>query len=242
MQRHDHGVGRGDIHAKGVAISNPDSETFDRDQFRANLLKYTRKAYRMLPQLDKPRILDIGCGSGVATLELARVSGGDIVGVDTDNRALEKLAQKAQVEKKSGRVTVVHTSMLKMDFPASSFDVIWTEGAISFIGFERGLREWRHLLVPSGYLVVHDVLSDLQKKIELARACGYTIAGHFELPPQIWWDEYYTPLKGQLEALRATRPVNREVANEMKRAEREIREFDPESDRFGSVFFVLKRR
>ncbi|HUV64140.1 MAG TPA: hypothetical protein VMW24_09590 [Sedimentisphaerales bacterium] len=62
-------------------MSYRDSETFNRDQFRANLLEFTRKAFHMLPRLDKPRILDIGCGSGVATLELARISGGNIVAV-----------------------------------------------------------------------------------------------------------------------------------------------------------------
>ncbi len=32
--------------------------------------RYTRQAYRMLPRLDKPRILDIGCGSGAPTLSI----------------------------------------------------------------------------------------------------------------------------------------------------------------------------
>ena len=125
-----------------------------------------RKAYRVLPQLDKPRILDVGCGSGVSTLELARMSGGEIVAVDIDRRALDKLVSRVESEGLSSKVSVVHSSMLEMDFPPSSFDIIWTEGAISFIGFERGLSEWRGLLVPDGYLVIHDALSDLQRKID----------------------------------------------------------------------------
>lgn len=36
--------------------------------------RYTRQAYRMLPKLDKPRNLDIGCSSGVPTLELVGLS------------------------------------------------------------------------------------------------------------------------------------------------------------------------
>ena len=54
----------------------------DRDRFRAQLLKYTRRAYHMLPKLEKPRILDVGCGSGIPTLELAKLSEGEIMGID----------------------------------------------------------------------------------------------------------------------------------------------------------------
>ncbi|HUU44873.1 MAG TPA: methyltransferase domain-containing protein [Acidobacteriota bacterium] len=215
--------------------------TFDRDRIRSNLLPYTRKAFGLLPKLSRPRILDIGCGSGAATLELARISGGDIVALDIDKDALDRLVTKAKEEDLLSRITVVHASMLEMDFPPNTFDVIWTEGAISYIGFERGLSEWHRLLMPEGYLVVHDAVSDLQRKIELTHTCGYTILGQFELPPDIWWNEYYAPLKRELETLKGAGSLDQRVANEMKTAEREIAEFDSESDRFSSVFFVLKR-
>ena len=38
--------------------------------------------------------------------------------------------------------------------PRSSFDVIWSEGAIYIMGFERGLRAWRPLVRTGGYVVV----------------------------------------------------------------------------------------
>jgi len=42
-----------------------------------------KKAYRMLKDLpEKPRILDIGCGPGMQTIERAKLSGGQIVAVD----------------------------------------------------------------------------------------------------------------------------------------------------------------
>ncbi|MBU7032610.1 MAG: class I SAM-dependent methyltransferase, partial [Theionarchaea archaeon] len=43
----------------------------------------------MLPALDNPHILDIGCGTGEPTLELARLSEGIITAVDINQRALD---------------------------------------------------------------------------------------------------------------------------------------------------------
>ena len=68
----------------------------DRDVLRQRLLKYTRKAFFLLPDLDRPRILDIGCGSGVPTIELARLTDGEIIGLDIDASLLDKLDQKIQ--------------------------------------------------------------------------------------------------------------------------------------------------
>lgn len=195
----------------------------------------------MLPPITKPRILDVGCGSGVPTLELARISDGDIVAVDINKDALDRLVKKAAEEGLSGRITVIQVSMLEMDFPPGSFDIIWTEGAIAHVGLERGLRAWRDLLVPGGYLVVHDVMTDLKRKTESAGACGYTIIGQFEVPPSTWWSEYYAPLGRYLERLQEAGSSDEEVRREMETAQREIEEFDCDDDRFGSVFFVLRR-
>ena len=59
-------------------------------------LDFTRKAFGMLPKLDRPHILDIGCGQGRATLELARLSGGQVVGLDIDRTALAVLSRRIE--------------------------------------------------------------------------------------------------------------------------------------------------
>ena len=55
----------------------------------SRIAKYTAKAFRMLPKLDNPRILDIGCGRGGPTMELARLSQGWITAVDIDQPSLD---------------------------------------------------------------------------------------------------------------------------------------------------------
>jgi ubiquinone/menaquinone biosynthesis C-methylase UbiE len=67
-----------------------------KDLLRESLTKYTRKAFKMIPKLDKPCILDAGCGSVVPTMELAGLSNGEIAGLDVNQPLLDRLARKME--------------------------------------------------------------------------------------------------------------------------------------------------
>jgi len=86
-----------------------------KEQIRKRLLKYTRKAFRMMPQLDKPRILDVGCGSGIPTIELAGLSNGEITGLDINEELLDALRKKIEKAGLSDRVKTVKGSLIDME-------------------------------------------------------------------------------------------------------------------------------
>jgi len=59
--------------------------------------KSTRRAYRMLKDLpENPRILDVGCGPGMQTVELAKLSDGQIVALDVHEHFMEQLRETAK--------------------------------------------------------------------------------------------------------------------------------------------------
>jgi ubiquinone/menaquinone biosynthesis C-methylase UbiE len=210
------------------------------DDLRAALTKYTRKAFRMLPKLVKPRILDIGCGSGVPTIELARLSDGQIIGLDIDQSALDKLDRKIEEEGLADRVKTLKCSMFEMDFADESFDVIWAEGSISRIGFENALREWRRLLKPKGYLVIHDEMKNIKKKLGVIPGCGYDLLGYFPLREDVWWVEYYGPLEKRVEELSAKYAEDPEILRLLDRKKDEIEMVKKNPRAYCSVFFVMR--
>ena len=120
------------IHARGTCLEKKagrklmpkDLMVEIKDHFRERLNKYTRKALKMLPNLEKPRILDIGCGSGVPTIELAKLSNGEIIGIDIKQSLLDRLNRRIEEECSSNRVKAVKCSLFEIDFPDESFDII----------------------------------------------------------------------------------------------------------------------
>ena len=118
----------------------------------------TGKAFSMLKDLPpKPHILDIGCGPGMQTMDLIKLTKGTIVAVDNHQPYLDVLNEKVTRAEFSGRIQVMNHDMFTLDFKDKSFDVIWAEGAIYIIGFEKGLIEWKKFIKPNGFLVVHEL-------------------------------------------------------------------------------------
>ena len=112
----------------------------------------TRKAFSYLKNLPvEPYILDIGCGPGMQTLELARITRGRIVALDNYKSFLDVLMKNAGKEGLDKRIFPTSQSMLEMDFKDNSFDVIWSEGALYQMGFQNGLKKCCQLLKNGGY-------------------------------------------------------------------------------------------
>jgi ubiquinone/menaquinone biosynthesis C-methylase UbiE len=213
----------------------------DLDHFRARMSKYTRRAFRVLPKLEKPLILDVGCGSGVPTIELAKLSDGEIVGIDIDQSSLDTLTKKIEKEGLSSRVKTEKCSLLELDFPDGSFDIIWAEGVISIIGFERGLKEWRRLLRANGFLVVHDDNRNISHKLEKISDCGYKLLKHFSLPEDAWWNEYYKPLEIRIRELCMKYKNNVDAVEILKKHQKEVDMVKRNPEEYGSAFFVMQK-
>jgi len=224
--------------------------------------KYTRKAFRMLPGLDKPRILDIGCGTGAPTLELARLTRGEIFGIDIDQSSLDKFNARVKKAGLSRRVRIRNCSMFNLDFPEASFDIIWSEGSIYAIGFARGLKEWRHLLKPKGFLVVHEMvwlspdppreiydywksiypgIKTIPENAAQVPASGYSLVGHFTLPDDVWWALYFGPMEERIRELRVKYSNDPGALQVLDKEQREVDMHKKHAGWYGSAFFIMQK-
>lgn len=115
----------------------------------------TARAYDMMRELpDAPTILDIACGPGMQTLELARLGAGRVTAVDLHQPFLDELGRRARATGLADYIDARRASMFDLPFEDAAFDVVWCEGALYMMGFRHGLTAWRRLLKPGGYVAV----------------------------------------------------------------------------------------
>ena len=222
----------------------------------------TRRAFGMLAGLpERPNILDIGCGPGVQTLDLAALTQGSITAVDNHRHFLGRLEQEVGRRNLTDRVTVLEDDMHELGLEPRSFDVIWAEGSIYIIGFEAGLRAWLPLLRRPGCLAASELtwlrsdpppeleafwsreypsMQDLGANLAAVRRSGYIPLGHFTLPESAWWQPYYLPIEKRLLALRRKYRNKPQALRVLELEQTELDLFRRFSDYYGYVFYVMQ--
>jgi ubiquinone/menaquinone biosynthesis C-methylase UbiE len=222
----------------------------------------TKKAYLMLRELpEKPRILDVGCGPGMQTIQLAKLTNGEVTALDFYSAYLEQLSAKAKQEGVADKIKPVKGDMFKLEFPDSSFDVIWSEGAIYIIGFEKALNGWKPLLAPKGYIVASHIawlkpnppkelrqfwqtnypnIKTVQENLQIAQSAGYQVVSYFTLPRESWFENYYNLIEAKLPNLRQKYKNDKKALDYLDSEQHEINLFRRYNDYYGYVFFILQ--
>lgn len=222
-------------------VENDILEGLDVEGLRADLLEYTRQAYLALPAMGHPRVLDIGCGTGQPTIELARLSGEAIVAIDVDGRALAELRRSLARHDLADRVQPLRCSLLRSPFMPASFDILWEEGVLHLLDANKALAECRRLLRPDGFLVAAETITWFERTRELISKHGFELTRCLFMPEGCWWTQYYGPLRERVERVREAIPggVARQV---LQRYEHEIQMVSRDPRAFDCAHYLLRRR
>lgn len=223
----------------------------------------THRAYSMMKGLpDNPAILDVGCGPGKQTIELARISNGIITALDIHQPFLDHVMAKAKDLGVSDRMRTVNQSMTDMDFAPGSFDIVWSEGALYLMGFINGLKACRALLRPKGHIAATEVvwLRDdppdklrafwdaeypdiriIEANLKLIAGLGLDVVGHFVLPQSAWTENLYAPMMERVAVLEKKYAEESEALGFLMTLRDEVAMYDRYKDYYGYCFFILSR-
>ena len=173
---------------------------------------------------------------------LARRLDAQLVAVDFLQDFLDVLEERAKDAGLSDKITTLACSMDELPFGEGEYDVLWSEGAIYNIGFEKGVTDWNRYLKAGGLLVVSEITwmtasrpAELQTywegeypEIDVASAKIYAYwrrmatlpIGYFVLPEHCWLDNYYQPMQDSFTGF-LDRNANSEEAESIVEAQNE---------------------
>jgi phosphoethanolamine N-methyltransferase len=105
------------------------------------------------------RVLDIGCGIGGPAFVLARKYGAQVTGIDLEPQLIDRATRRAAELWLSDRTEFRTVSLGPFGFPAASFDVVFTSGALTQTEDKAGIvGECFRVLKPGGVLTCYDWL------------------------------------------------------------------------------------
>ena len=222
---------------------------------RASTLRALAMA-RPLPV--RPRVLDIACGPGGQTLDLAAaLPDASIVAVDFHAPYLDQLRRRAEKAGCADRIQTVRDDMSSLDLEPGGFDLIWCEGAAYIMGVPAALRAWRPLLRDGGRIALSEAvwlrddppeevranwdeypaMTDVPAVRSWFEAAGYALLGDFVLPPEAWW-EYYRPIEARLATLAGRFDEDPAAAGVVAEGHAEVECYRRHPDYFGYAFFI----
>ncbi len=124
------------------------------------------------------RVLDVGCGDGLLTDELAR-AGAQVVGIDVAERALQRAAQRASMHGRALDLRLVDAEE-PLPLADASFDVVWAGEVIEHVvDTAAWLSELRRVLRSQGRLLLTTPAHPPARLLALALS-GRAFDAHFD--------------------------------------------------------------
>jgi len=209
------------------------------------------------------RIADLGCGTGGQTIILAQNTPGNITAIDLFPGFIDKLNGNAQKLNLQHRVKGVVGSMDKLDFQRNELDLIWCEGAIYNIGFEKGLKYWNQFLKKGGYVAVSEAswftedrpkeifdfwndaypeIDTIPNKIAQMQKAGYMVTASFILPETCWIDNFFVPAITARKIFLDKYKGNKSAEEFIKYEKHEADLYYKYKEYYGYVFYIGKKK
>lgn len=222
----------------------------------------TQRAFNIcVPLPDSPNVLELGCGSGGATMHLASLCNGTITATDVYQPFLDRVTERAVEHGVSDRVTAVKKDMGALDFLPGQFDLIWCEGAAYIMGVDKAMAYWSQFLKEGGYIVYSDAvwltpdvpdevkaywaegyaaMRTAQENIQAGEACGYRSCGHFIIDDLCWVD-FYADVEQRLDAIEPVYGDDPDGRAIIDMTRKEIRLYRAHPGLYGYAMHVFKK-
>ena len=222
--------------------------------------KYSNHILSLIKELPaNPRIADIGCGTGAGTLFLAERFKSKVRAVDFSREFLDELINRAKQRGLEHLVESIECDMGSLDWKPETIDLLWSEGAAYNLTFEGALKAWRPLMAANGIAVISEMnyfTNEVPESVRVywqnayptigtesensnhATSSGFEILGIHRLPSKAWWDNYYGPLRENMNSFKHSEDSI--MQSVIKEIEEEMELFEEHEKHYGYSFYIMK--
>jgi ubiquinone/menaquinone biosynthesis C-methylase UbiE len=133
-------------------------------------------------------VLDIGTSTGTTAVELARLTGSKVVGIDINATSLEEARRRAAAHHIENRVTFREADATRLPFEDESFDLVFCGNVTSLIQDKgKALAEYRRVLRFGGVLAAIPMYYVIEPDLEMVEKVRKAI--QVEIPPIAYREE-----------------------------------------------------
>ena len=120
-----------------------------------NDIKWRKNIYKIAKHYNPKKILDIATGTADIALELSKIDGCNIIGLDISEKMLEIGRTKVLNQSLSEKVTLISGDAENIDYDTESFYLVTIGfGVRNFQNLEKGLKESHRVLKPKSKLII----------------------------------------------------------------------------------------
>lgn len=197
------------VHSKLATVYNSNEPHYKEE----NVLKVTKNLRSFSEQYEKPKLLDIGCGTGFI-IDIAKHLYEEVHGID----ATEEMISKVKVD--TDNITLHHGIAEELPFENDSFDVVTAYSFIHHLyNYTDVLKEVNRVLKPGGTFYIDlepnklfwDAIKDLNMRGEYSEIIGREIGSvtatgqglnqEYGIDPEVFDKaEYYKNIVGGIDA------------------------------------------
>jgi len=149
-------VGKGSYHFDGFDDKSAELEVLERQSSAAPELD--RLIWKNAGLKDGMRVLDVGCGPGYTSFQIAKlVKNGSVTGIDISSELISE-ARKIRKKLRTGNISFVRGNAHSLRFPDSSFDFVHARFLFQHLSSPGAvLRGISRILKPGGRICIIDI-------------------------------------------------------------------------------------
>ena len=154
----------------------------------------THWLFQQVDMTPETKVLEVACNMGTTAIELVKMYGCQVTGVDRDASVIEKARKNVKHAGLTQQVVLLEANAMHLPFEDNSFDVVINEAMLTMLqgkAKEKAIAEYLRVLKPGGKLLTQDVAYEEMGNSKKLDELSQTINIHVDPLSIIDWQQLF---------------------------------------------------